>query len=108
MRIVTSDKMAKSRKRKSAVCEFFDEPIEEEVNEKTPKNKKIPCKMCDAQLADGGGTSNLMNHLQAKHLQEYKRLVKNSESAKNKEKQLVLNHGMLRVCNSQCAAAITE
>ena len=108
MRIVTSDKMAKSRKRKSAVWEFFDEPIEEEDNEKTSKNKKIPCKMCDVQLADGGGTSNLMNHLQAKHPQEYKRLVKNSESAKNKEKQIVLNHGMLRVCNSQRAAAITE
>ena len=51
--------------------------------------------MYDVQLADGGRTSNLMNHLQAKHPQEYKRLVKNSKSAKNKEKQIVLNHGML-------------
>ena len=68
----------------------------------------IPCKLCDLQLADGGGTSNLMNHLQAKHPQEYKRLVKTTESAKNKEKQTVLNHGILRVCSSQRAAAITE
>ena len=46
MRIVTSDKMAKSRKRKSAIWEFFDEPIQEEGNEKT-KNKRyrVKCMM---------------------------------------------------------------
>ena len=63
------------------------------------------CKLCDLQLGDGGGTSNLMNHLQAKHPQEYQ---KNSESARTKEKQVVLNHNILRVCNSQRAAAIIE
>ena len=65
MHIVMSDKVAKSHKHKSAVWEFFDKPIEEEDNEKASKNKKIPCKMYYVQLTDGGGTSNLMNHLQA-------------------------------------------
>ena len=103
--------MANSRKRKSGVWEFFDKPEEKESNDaskKTSKNRKIPCKLCDLQLADGGGISNLMNHFQAKHPQEYRRLVKNSESARAKEKQIVLNHSILRVCNSQRAAAITE
>ena len=42
-------------KRKSGVWEFFDEPIEEEGNE---NHRKIPCKLCNFKLADGGGTSN--------------------------------------------------
>ena len=35
--------------------------------------KRVPCKLCDQQLADGGGTKNLLSHLQAKHPEEYKR-----------------------------------
>ena len=87
--------MATTHKCKSGVWEFFNEPVEEESSEKTSRNRRIPCKLCDLQLADGGGTSNLMNYLQAKHPQEYKRLVKTAESAKNKEKQTFLNHGIL-------------
>ena len=95
--------MATTRKCESGIWECFDEPVEEESNENTSRNRRIPCKLCDLQLADGGGTSNLMNHLQVKG-----RLVKTAESAKNKEKQTVLNHGILRVCSSQHPAAITK
>ena len=77
--------MVITRKCKNGVWEFFDKPVEEEGNEKTSRNRRIPCKLCNLQLADGGGTSNLMNHLQAKHPQEYKRVVKIAKSAKNKE-----------------------
>ena len=65
-------------------------------------------KLYDLQPADGGGTSNLMNHLQVKHPQEYKRLVQTAKSAKNKKKQTILNHGILQVCSSQHPAAIPE
>lgn len=97
--------MATTHKRKSGVWEYFDEPVEDKSNEKSSRNRRIPCKLCEFKLADGGGTSNLMNHLQARHPQEYKRLVNNSELPKSKEKQTVLNG---RVCSSQRAAAITE
>ena len=100
--------MATMHKRKSGVWEFFDEPVEGEDNKKSSRNSKLLCKLCDFQLADGRGMSNLMNHLQVKHLQAYKRLVNNAELAKNKEKQTVLNCGIFRVCSSQRAAAITK
>jgi len=35
--------------------------------------KRVPCKLCDQQLANGGGTTNLLSHLQLKHPEEYKR-----------------------------------
>ena len=72
------------------------------------KNRKTPCKLCNLQHTDGGGTSKLINYLQVKHPQEYRRLVKNSESARTKKKQIALNHSILRVCNPLRAAAITE
>ena len=104
-------KMANTRKRKSAVWEYFDEPrdCEEGNSDETTSRRKIPCKLCDIKLADGGGTSNLKSHLEAKHPQEYRRLV-NSEADKKKQKpqQSVLSHGTLRVCGSQRAAAITD
>lgn len=50
--------MATSQKRENPVCEFFYEPIVIEVKDGMPV-KKIPCKPCDQQLADGGGTTNL-------------------------------------------------
>jgi len=55
------------------VWEYFDEPMDcEEGNsdERTSK-RKILCKLCNVKLADGGGTSNLKSHLEAKHPQEY-------------------------------------
>ena len=103
--------MASTRKRKSGVWEYFDEPKENEEAGGDDRNlkRKIPCKLCDLKLSDGGGTSNLKSHLQAKHPQEYQRLM-NSEADKKKQqpKQSVLNHSSLRVCSSQKAAAITE
>ena len=54
--------MAITCKCKSGIWEFFDEAVEEEGNEKTSRNRRIPCKLCNLQLADGGDISNLMNH----------------------------------------------
>ena len=49
-----------TRKRKSPIWEFFDEPVV--VSEKDGKIvKKVSCKLCDQQLADGGGTTNQPN-----------------------------------------------
>ena len=42
--------------------------------------KRVPCKLCDQQLADGGGTKNLLSHLQAKHPEEYKRCTDHAET----------------------------
>ena len=64
--------MATPQKRMSPVWEFFNEPIVIEVKDGKPV-KKIPFKPCDQQLADGGGTTNLSNHLQSKHPEEHKR-----------------------------------
>jgi hypothetical protein len=60
--------MTAQRRRTSPVWEFFAAPIVVEVDGK--EIKKIPCLLCEAKLADGGGTSNLANHLQAKHIEE--------------------------------------
>ena len=78
--------MANPRKRKSAVWEYFDEPrdCEEENSDETTSRRKIPCKLCNIKLADGGGTSNLKSHLEAKHPQEYQQLVDSEADKKNK------------------------
>ena len=56
--------------RTSPVWEFF-ELKEVAINEK--KFKKAICKLCEGvSLAYGGGTSNLLNHLKAKHPVAYK------------------------------------
>jgi len=53
-----------TRKRTSPVWEFF-KLMEVAINEK--KFKKVICKLCEGvSLAYGGGTSNLLNHLEAK------------------------------------------
>ena len=67
-----------SRKRTSRVWEFFQEPVVVLVGEKDVK--RVPCKLCDQQLADGGGTKNLLSHLQAKHPEEYKRCTDHAET----------------------------
>ena len=48
------------RKRTSPIWEFF-EPTVTEVNGKDIK--RVQCLLCTQQLADGGGTFNLMSHL---------------------------------------------
>ena len=52
--------MATNHKQKSGVWEYFDEPKDGDGNsdERTPR-RKIPCKLCNIKLADGGVTSNL-------------------------------------------------
>ena len=67
--------------------------------------KKIPCKLCDQLLADGGGTSNLLNHLQAKHPEEFKRCT--DSGTQSTSKQSTLSSICVR-CSAQCSASITD
>ena len=69
------------KKRKSAVWEYFEQPATVTVNDK--EVKKVKCLLCGIFLADGGGTTNLAHHLQAKHLEEYK---KSDNNAKKRNK----------------------
>ena len=55
---------------------FFEPPTVTKVNDKDLK--RVQCLLCTEQIADGGGTSNLTSHLQAKHLEEYKRCTNDS------------------------------
>ena len=97
--------MAASKKR-SPVWEFFEEPVALEAAEKKGKaDKGVHCKLCDTVLADGGGTRNLLNHLHAKHPQEYKRCSPET-TQQSTHKQTLLNTGMFRKCTAQHAAAI--
>ena len=77
------------RKRTSAVWEYFEEPmiIAERGKDGKPV-KKVPCKLCDQLLADGGGTTNLTSHLQAKHPEQYKRLTDSTDSSSSKQTTL--------------------
>jgi hypothetical protein len=95
--------MVTPRKRVSAVWEFFDEPIVVEVKDGKPV-KKIPCKLCDQQLADGGGTTNLSNHLQSKHPEEHKRIATSNTTT---TKQDTLTR-MFPKCSVQRASTITD
>jgi len=90
------------RKRTSPVWEFF-EPTVTKVNGKDVK--QVQCLLCTQQLADGGGTSNLMSHLHAKHLEEYKNCT--NDSSKSCKTQSTL-HSFSRVCPPECATAITK
>ena len=64
----------------------------------------MPCKLCDQQLADGGGTTNLLSHLQSKHPEEYKHCTNHDPSTC---KQTTLTT-VFRKCSPQCAADITD
>lgn len=97
--------MATPQKRVSPVWEFFNEPIVIEVKDGKPV-KKIPFKPCDQQLADGGGTTNLSNHLQSKHPEEHKRIT-DSASTTTTTKQVTLT-GMFPKCFVQHASTITD
>ena len=81
------------RKRTSPVWEFFEPPTVTKVNGKDIK--WVQCLLCTQQLAYGGGTANLISHLQAKHLEEYKRCT--NDSSKSCKTQSTL-HGFSRVC----------
>jgi len=91
------------RKRTSPVWEFFELPTVMKVNGKDIK--RVQCLLCTQQLADGGGTSNLMSHLQAKHLEEYKRCT--NDSSKSCKTQSTL-HSFPRVCPPEHATATTK
>ena len=88
---------------KKAVWEFFDEALSCDINGKICK--KIPCKLYDQLLADGGGTSNLLNHLQAKHPEEFKRCTDSGTQSTSKQSTL----SSIRVrCSAQRSASITD
>ena len=91
-----------SRKRTSRVWEFFEEPVV--VSDGGKNAKRVPCKLCDQQLADGGGTTNLLSHLQSKHTEEYKRCTDHDCSMC---KQTTLTTAF-RKCSPQRAADITD
>ena len=91
------------RKRTSPVWEFFEPPTVMEVNGKDIK--RVQYLLCTQQLADGGGTSNVMSHLQVKHLEEYKRCM--NDSSKSCKTQSTL-HSFSRVCPPERATAITK
>ena len=96
-------KMAGSSKRSSRV-EIFQQASCFIENKK--KVKRIQCKFCDQLLADGDGTTSLMNHLQAKHPEEYKRAKLSDDSSTSK--QTTLTGGMFRKCSAQRSSAITD
>ena len=93
------------RKCTSPIWEFFKPPTVTKVNGKDVHVKRVQCLLCTQQLADGGGMSNLMSHLQAKHLEEYKRCT--NDSSKSCKTQSTL-HSFLRVCPPEHATTITK
>lgn len=96
--------MATPQKRMSPVWEFCNEPIVIEVKHGKPV-KKIPCKLCDQQLADSSGTTNLSNHLQSKHPEEHKRITDSASTTTTKQVTLT---GMFPKCSVQRASTITD
>ena len=94
-----------TRKRSSAVWEFFDESVvATELRKDGKEIKKIRCRLCDLKLLDGGGTSNLSSHLQAKHPEQYRRISGGSTSS---QRQTTLT-GTSRICSAQRSAVISE
>jgi len=91
-----------SRKRTSRVWEFFEEPVV--VSDGGKNAKRVPCKLCDQQLADGGGTTNLLSHLQSKHPEECKRCTDHDRSTCKQTTLMTV----LRKCSPQRAADITD
>ena len=59
------------RSQTSPVWEYFEKL----------ENGKIMCKLCKKELADGGGTSNLQNHLRMKHVEELKSALTEAKAA---------------------------
>ena len=82
-------------KRKSHIWEFFEEPVIAggQSNDGKPQ-KKAACKLCDVKLADGGGTTNLTNHLWKKHQEKYKHCF---DSGQSSSKQLTIR-SMFQKC----------
>ena len=93
--------MTCSKKRSSPVWEFFEEPMVVEEREDGVVVKKISCKLCDMNLADGGGTSNL----HSKHPSEYKCITEDDSSSLMKQSTL---SGVFKKCSAQHSAAITD
>ena len=101
--------MATSQKRTSAVWEYFEEPVVVvEGDQRGKQVKKISCKLCNQQLADGGGTTNLMSHLRTKHPEQYKRLTDSASSSSSKQTTLIQVSGVFRKCSAQRASNITD
>ena len=77
----------------------------DKVDSKGKAIKKVPCKLCEQVLADGGGTTNLLNHLQAKHPEEFKRCSFEGRQSTSKQSSI---SNIFRNCSAQHAAAITD
>ena len=94
------------KRRISAVWEYFEEPIVVPETGKDGKQvKKVACKLCDQQLTDGGGTTNLMSHLRAKHPEQYKRITDSATSSSSKQTTLST---AFHKCSPQRSSAITD
>ena len=47
---------------------------------------KHVCKLCDQKISTGGGTTNLKNHLESKHVSEYEALYSAQENINDAKK----------------------
>ena len=94
-----------ARKRSSPIWDFFNEPTVASGKGKDGKDlMKVRCKLCNIQLAHGGGTTSLILHLSAKHAEEYKRAF-GAPSSSTKQATLT---AMFRKCSTERAATITK
>ena len=83
---VVERKEMSTRKRTSLMWEFFEL---REVAIKGEKLKKADCKLCDGvNLAYGGGTSNLLHHLEVKHPVSYKKAFPGDSCTTSKQATL--------------------
>ena len=97
--------MASCKRCTSPVWEFFKEPIVRVENGKSVI--KIPCKLFDQLQSDGGDTTDLMKHFQAKHPEEHKR-IKPSASEPCSLTQATLIGGVLCKHSTHRSSAITD
>ena len=90
--------MDSSRRRKSPVWDYF-----------TKNGDKILCTLCSIQLANGGGTSNLINHLKSKHVEEARKCFVGSTEKVDVKKQTTMAAFVdLRRCSADRAGQITN
>ena len=70
------------------------------------EDRKITCNICNKQLADGGGTTNLQKHLRAKHVHEANKCI--GEATDGKKQTLMSTFTDTRRCSPARATRITE
>ena len=62
--------------------------------------------VCDKELADGGGTSNLLNHIKRKHVEEARKCFSDGDAADKKQMSLA-TFASPRSCHPDRAPQIT-